>query len=160
MVYLCLTRRKQDEDPAIDVIVEARITLRNIDDCVIKDGNGLGNDLKVTPRDYGVSSSKTVLSLTNRSHMRTESSIEIKCHIRNSTVLQHMKNNNSLTKQNFWIFTVSTFDSCGIETISQEFSYHHKQFNFCIPEQCRRWLNLDTIRLLSSLQSAQANKMS
>ncbi len=54
MVYLCLTRRKQGEDPAVDVIAEVRTTLRNIDDCVIEDDN----DLKVTPRNDGVSSSK------------------------------------------------------------------------------------------------------
>ena len=58
MVYLCLTRRKQGEDPVVDVIAEARTTLRNIDDCVIEDDNGLENDLKVTPRNDGVSSSK------------------------------------------------------------------------------------------------------
>jgi hypothetical protein len=57
MVYLCLTWRKQGEDPAVDVIVEARTTLCNIDDCVIKDSNGLENDLKVTPRNDNVSSS-------------------------------------------------------------------------------------------------------
>ncbi len=58
MVYLCLTRWKQGEDPAVDVIAEVRTTLRNIDDCVIEDGNGLENDLKVTPRKDSVSSSK------------------------------------------------------------------------------------------------------
>jgi hypothetical protein len=58
MVYLCLTRRKQGKNPAVDVIVEVCTTLRNIDDCVIKDHNGLENDLKVTPRNDGVSSSK------------------------------------------------------------------------------------------------------
>ncbi len=54
MVYLVRTRRKQGEDPAVDVIVEVRTTLRNIDNCVIKDGNGLKNDLKVTPRNDNV----------------------------------------------------------------------------------------------------------
>jgi hypothetical protein len=58
MVYLCLTRRKQGEDPAVDVIAEVHTTLRNIDDCVIEDSNGLENDLKVTPRNDNVSSSK------------------------------------------------------------------------------------------------------
>jgi hypothetical protein len=58
MVYLCLTRRKQGEDPAVEVIAEVRTTLRNIDDCVIEDSNGLENDLKVTPRNNSVSSSK------------------------------------------------------------------------------------------------------
>ena len=57
MVYFCLTLRKQGEDPAVDVI-EVRTTLRNIDDCVIEDDNGLENDFKVTPRNDGVSSSK------------------------------------------------------------------------------------------------------
>ncbi len=58
MVYLCLTQRKQGENPAVDVIAEVRTTLRNIDDCVIEDGNGLENDLKVTPRNNGASSAK------------------------------------------------------------------------------------------------------
>ncbi len=58
MVYLCLTRRKQDTDPAVDIIAGIRTTLSNIDDCVIEDSNGLGNDLKVTPRNDNVSSSK------------------------------------------------------------------------------------------------------
>ncbi len=58
MVYLCLTRKKQGKDPAVDVIAEVCTTLHNIDDCVIEGGNGLENDLKVTPRNDGVSSSK------------------------------------------------------------------------------------------------------
>ncbi len=58
MVYLCLTWRKQGEDPAIDVIGEVSTTLRNIVDCVIEDSNGLENDLKVTPRNDNFSSSK------------------------------------------------------------------------------------------------------
>ncbi len=58
MVYLCLTRRKQSGDPAVDVIAGIRTILRNIDDCVIEDSNGLENDLKVTPRNDNVSSSK------------------------------------------------------------------------------------------------------
>jgi hypothetical protein len=43
-------------------------------------------------------------------------------HKKNYAVLQHMKNNISLTKQ-IIDFTVSTFDSCDIETISQEFLF-------------------------------------
>jgi hypothetical protein len=58
MVYLCLIWKKQDENPAVDVIAEVRTTLRNIDDCVIEDGNGLENDFKVTPRNDNVSKSK------------------------------------------------------------------------------------------------------
>ncbi len=58
MVYLCLIWRKQSKDPAVDVIAGVSTTLRNIDDCVIEDGNGLENDLKVTTRNNSVSSSK------------------------------------------------------------------------------------------------------
>ncbi len=58
MVYLCLNWRKQGKDPAVAVIAGVRTTLRNIDDCVIEDSNGLKNDLKVTPRNDSISSSK------------------------------------------------------------------------------------------------------
>jgi len=59
--------------------------------------------------------------------MRRESSNEIKCDIRNSTVLQHMKNNKSHLPSKLLAFTVSTSDSCGIETIPQEFFYHQQR---------------------------------
>jgi hypothetical protein len=99
-----------------------------------------------------------VLSLATRSHMRRESSNKIKCNIQNSVVLQHTKTTlHSPSK--FLDFTVTTFDSCGIETISQEFCFNHQtQFNICIQKQCSQRPILDMSGLLGTLQLIQANQ--
>jgi hypothetical protein len=43
MVYLCLTQSKQSKNPDVDAIAGVHTTLRNIDNCVIEDSNGLEN---------------------------------------------------------------------------------------------------------------------
>ncbi len=66
-VCFCCTRGKKGKDPAVDVITGVHRTLHNIG--IIKDRNGLKNDLKLTPRNNSFSS-ETALSLATRSHIK------------------------------------------------------------------------------------------
>ncbi len=71
--------------------------------------------------------------------MRWESSNEIKCNIQNYAVLQHTKNNTSLTEQNFQFLELPLSTVVVLRQYHKNFcSHHQKQCNSCIQEQ-RRW---------------------
>ncbi len=70
--------------------------------------------------------------------MRRESSNEIKCNTRNSTVLQHTKNNNFTYQANNWLLQYP------LSTVVILWQYH-KNFSFtieqpCTPKWCRKRL--------------------
>jgi hypothetical protein len=85
--------------------------------------------------------------------MRRESSNEIKCNIQNSTVLQHMKNNNSLTKQTPGFYSIHFPQLWYWDNITRIFLTIKTQSKSCIPKQCRRRVIKDTRSLNESIKN-------
>ncbi len=118
-VYLCLTRRKQGEDPAVDVTAVARTTPRNIDNCVID----LAMASKMTSRWLPGTTASVVLnsSITSNKILHgTRKLTKSNATFTNSAVLQHSKKL-SPYQANHRIFNRHIFNSCDI-------GQYHKSF--------------------------------
>ncbi len=95
--------------------------------------------------------------------MRRESSNEIQCNIWNSTVLQHTKNNISLTKQISGFYSIHFRQLWYWDNITRIFLVTIKtRCNSCIPKQCRGRLKRGTFSLTNTtelLDNLQASKI-